>query len=379
MANLRIPGPTPCPPEVLEAVGGAMIDHRGPEFSELQDRITNGLRPFFATKSDILIISASGTGAMEAAVVNTLSPGDRVLAVSVGSFGDRFARIAEAYGADVTRLTCEWGQVVTPDSVEQAFDEGDFKAVLLTHNETSTGVTTPLERICAAVRARSEALILVDAVSSLGCVPVAMDAWGIDVLVTASQKGWQSPPGIAMGAISARGWQAYEEATMPRFYFDLGTHRDYAGRGQPPWTPALPAMYGMDVALKQMHEEGPEALYARHARWASWTRSAVRALGLEPFADEAFASNTVTAVKVPEGVDGPALKKRLRERYDTLIAGGQGPLATKIFRIGHMGWVEEEQLLAAIKALQQALVDEGFGAASDASIPSFAVPAAGNA
>ena len=379
MANLRIPGPTPCPPEVLEAAGGAMIDHRGPEFAELQERITDGLRPFFATESDILIISASGTGAMEAAVVNTLSPGDRVLAVSVGSFGDRFARIAEAYGAGVTRLTCEWGRAVPPESVEQAFDEGDFKAVLLTHNETSTGVTTPLEQLCAAVRARSEALILVDAVSSLGCVPVAMDAWGIDVLVTASQKGWQSPPGIAMGAISGRGWQAYEEATMPRFYFDLGTHRDYAGRGQPPWTPALTAMYGLDVALQQMNEEGPEALYARHARWASWTRSAVRALGLEPFADEAFASNTVTAVKVPEGVDGPVLKKRLRERYDTLIAGGQGPLATKIFRIGHMGWVEEEQLLAAINALQQALVDEGFGAASDASIPSFAVPAAGNA
>ena len=257
MANLRIPGPTPCPPEVLAAAAGEMINHRGPAFAEMLERLTSGMQPFFGTDQEIMLISASGTGAMEAGIVNLLSPGDAVLAVTVGSFGDRFATIAENYGADVTRLAIEWGDAATPELVAEAIVEREYQALLITHNETSTGVTNPIAAIADAVRAVADPLIIVDAVSSLGSMPMEMDAWGLDAVLTASQKGWLSPPGIAMAALSERGWAATESSTMPSFYFDLTAHHEYASRGQPPWTPALPVLYAMDAALPIMARRDP--------------------------------------------------------------------------------------------------------------------------
>ena len=360
MANLRIPGPTPCPPEVLEAAGRQMINHRGPEFAALLERVTEGVRPLFATAHDILLPTCSGTGALEAAVVNTLSPGDAVLAVSMGAFGDRFAGIAEAYGAAVTRIEVEWGRAVEPDAVRDAVRAGDYRAVLVTHNETSTGVVNPLAEICDAIHAESDALILVDAVSSLGCVPFLTDAWGVDIVVTGSQKGWGAPPGLAMAAVSPKAWAASERATMPRFYLDLKKHKEYAAIGQCPWTPALSVFFALDVVLERMAAEGPEAIYARHARIAARTRDGVRALGLELFAEERCASKTVTAVRVPDGGDGKALTALLREKYDTVVAGGQAKLAGKIFRLGHMGWVQDADMDAALDAVRRALADFGF-------------------
>ncbi len=367
--NLRIPGPTPCPPDVLAAAAGEMINHRGPEFAELLERLTCGIQPFFGTEQEILILSSSGTGAMEAAVVNTLSPGDKALCVTVGSFGDRFASIAEQYGADVERSQIEWGDAATPELVAELIAEDDYDALLITHNETSTGVTNPIAAIAAAVREVADPLIIVDAVSSLGSIDMQMDEWGLDAVVTASQKGWLSPPGIAMAALSERGWAAAEASTMPKFYFDLTTHHEYATRGQPPWTPALPTLYAMDAALPLLAAEGTEAIYARHHRFASWTRAAVKAMGLELLADERYASDTVTAVRVPEGVVQSALSKRLREQYDVVIAGGQGKLASDIFRIGHLGWLDEGEMAACFAALQSALVEEGFTPAAGAMIP----------
>ncbi len=367
--NLRIPGPTPCPPEVLAAAGGEMINHRGPEFAELLQRLTCGIQLFFGTDQEILIISASGTGAMEAAIVNTLSTGDKVLCVTVGSFGDRFGTIAERYGAEVTRSDIEWGQAATPELVAELVQQDDYDALLITHNETSTGITNPIGAIAAAVREVADPLIIVDAVSSLGSIEMRMDDWGLDAVVTASQKGWQSPPGIAMAALSERGWEAAERSNMPSFYFDLTTHHDYAERGQPPWTPALPTMYAMDAALPMLVSEGPEAIYARHHRFASWTRSAAKALGLELLAEEQYASDTVTAICVPDGVAGPAVTKRLREEHDVVIAGGQGKLAASIWRIGHLGFLDESEFAACFSALQEALVAEGFSAAEDAVVP----------
>ena len=367
--NLRIPGPTPCPPQILAAASGEMINHRGPEFAELLERLTCGIQPFFGTDQEIMIISASGTGAMEAAIVNTLSVGDRALCVTVGSFGDRFGTIAERYGAEVTRSDIEWGEAATPELVAELIKQDEYDALLITHNETSTGVTNPIGAIAAAVREVADPLIIVDAVSSLGSIEMRMDDWGLDAVVTASQKGWLSPPGIAMAALSQRGWEAAKCSTMPSFYFDLTTHHDYAERGQPPWTPALPTMYAMDVALPMLIAEGPEAIYARHHRYASWTRSAAKALGLELLADEQYASDTVTAIKVPDGVTGSAVSKRLREDYDVVIAGGQGKLAASIWRIGHLGYLEESEFVACFSALQQALVAEGFSAAEGAVIP----------
>ena len=371
MANLRIPGPTPCPPDVLAAAAGEMINHRGPEFAALLERVSRGIQPFFGTDQEILLISASGTGAMEAAITSTLSVGDDVLAVSVGSFGDRFATIAETYGAEVTRLAIEWGDAATPELVAQAAAEDDYKALLITHNETSTGVTNPIGEIAAAVREVADPLLLVDCVSSLGSIPMEMDEWGLDAVVTASQKGWLSPPGIAMAALSERAWAATETSTMPSFYFDLGKHHEYASRGQPPWTPTLPVLYAMDAALPLMAAEGSEAIYAKHRRFAGWTRNVVRAMGLQLLAEERYASDTVTAVRVPDGIDVRELSRTLREEHDVVIAAGQGKLATDIFRIGHLGWLDETEMAACFAALQAALAALGFAPAADAVLPAI--------
>ena len=360
MTNLRIPGPTPIPQHVREALSGEMINHRGVEFAKLQGRITEGLRPFFRTAHDILILTCSGTGVMEAAVVSTLSAGDKVLSVSIGSFGDRFGAIAQTYGADVTRLDVEWGRAAQPELVREAVRAGDYRAVLVTHNETSTGVTNPLQAIAEVVHAESDALLLVDAVSSMGCIPVATDDWGLDLVVTGSQKGWAVPPGLAMAAVGPRAWAASETAKMPRFYLDLGRHRDFAAKGQPPWTPAMSVLYGLDVSLMHMNEEGPGAIFERHAAIGAHTRDRAKALGLELFADQRYASNTITALKVPQGIDGDALTARLRDEYDTVVAGGQGKLAGKIVRIGHLGWFEQQDIDDALDALRSALIDLGY-------------------
>ena len=359
--NLRIPGPTPVPPDILEAVAHPMVNHRGREFAALIQRAAERLKDFFLTKNDVLILSTSGTGGLESAVVNTLSPGDKVLAVSIGAFGERFAAIADTYGAQVTMLSYEWGQAARPDDVRQALEEDpEIKAVLVTHNETSTGVTNPLEEIARVVR-KADRLLLVDAISSLGAVPLDMDGWGLDVVVTGSQKGWMVPPGLAFVAMSDRGWRAYESSKMPRFYFDLGRHRDILPKGQTPWTPTVSIFFGLDIALERMAEEGLERIFARHARIGRMTREGVKALGLELLCeDERFASDTVTAIRCPVGVEVSALRNLLEDEYNVVLAGGQGKLTGKIFRIGHLGLVGEEDIRQALQSLEQALPKLGY-------------------
>jgi aspartate aminotransferase-like enzyme len=293
-------------------------------------------------------------------VVNTLSPGDRVLAVVIGAFGERFAAIAQAYGAEVVRLEYEWGRAADPDDARRVLSRDPrIKAVLVTHNETSTGVTNPLKALAAVVR-EHERLLLVDAVSSLGAIPLETDAWGLDVVVTGSQKGWMVPPGLAFVSVSQRAWEAYREAKMPRFYLDLGRHKEALERGQTPWTPALSVLFGLDVALEMMEAEGLENIFARHARIGEMTRQGVKALGLRLLADERYASNTVTAVVVPDGVDERALRRLLEDEYGVVLAGGQGKLSGKIFRIGHLGWVTEEDIRDTLDSLAQALPRVGY-------------------
>jgi aspartate aminotransferase-like enzyme len=358
--NLRTPGPTPCPPQVMEALGRQMIDHRGPEAAATIKRLTAGLKRAFQTQNDVVILTASGTGGLEAAVVNTISPGDNVLAVSVGVFGDRFASIAQTYGARVSRLSFEAGQAADPARIEQALAaDPSISAVLVTHNETSTSVTNPLEPIAAAVRA-ADRLLLVDAISSMGSIPVATDGWGLDVVVSGSQKGWMVPPGLAFLSMSPRAGPAHGRCTAPRFYFDAARHRDSAEKGQTPWTPALSLFFALDVALEMLEREGWESVFERHARIAEFTRRGVRELGLELLADPRFASNTVTAVRAPEGVDVSALRRLLREEYGVVLAGGQGPLQGKIVRIGHLGLVSEDDISEALSALGKALTSLGF-------------------
>ncbi|MDY6917658.1 MAG: alanine--glyoxylate aminotransferase family protein [Chloroflexota bacterium] len=357
--QLRIPGPTPLPDEILQAMARPMINHRGPEFVEMFRGATADLKEVFQTKSDVLILTGSGTGGLEAAVVNTLSPGDEIVSLSNGVFAERFASIAEEFGARVHRIQFEWGRAVDPDEVRKALSQHtSAKTVLVTHNETSTGVTSDLQAVSAVVR-EFDKLLLVDAISGLGAINLPTDAWGCDVVVTGSQKGWMAPPGLAMVSVSERAWEARAAAKMPKFYWDFSRAKKYLDdRGQTPWTPGLSAVYALAAALELMKGEGLANIVARHAQVAAKTREAVKALGLSLFADEQYASNTVTAVKAPDGLDVGKLLRILREKHSVVLAGGQQRLEGKIFRIGHLGYVTEgdiDEVMAALKlALPQA-------------------------
>ena len=358
--NLRIPGPTALPPSVREAGARQMINHRGPEFAAMLARILDGIKPYFGTLSDVAMITTAGTGGLEAAVVNVLSPGDRVLGVSVGSFGDRFAKIARTYGADVTKIEVDWGQAADPEVLRAELERSPgYKAVLLTHNETSTGVMNPIRDLAAAIREVSpETLILVDSVSGLGAVPFQMDAWGVDVVVTGSQKAWMSAPGLAMIAASERAWTAMETATMPRVYLDLRAHRESHAAGQTPFTPAIAVVYQVDEGLRLMSAEGAEAIFARHEACAAAARAGLTALGFELFADPRHASKTVTAASVPDDLDWKSFNGDLKRR-GLVLAGGQGKLTGKIFRLGHLGSVTVEEIIGAMSSLEIASIAAG--------------------
>jgi aspartate aminotransferase-like enzyme len=358
--SLRIPGPTPCPDEVLRVMSKQMINHRGKEFAKLIEEVTARLKLLFQTEGDVLILTSSGTGAMEAALVNSLSPGDRVLSLSNGVFGDRFANMAERFGAEVTRVRFEWGKAVDPDAADKALAQDPrIKAVLVTHNETSTGVTSDLEAIAKVVR-KYDKLLLVDAISSLGCIDLQVDNWGCDVLVTGSQKGWMVPPALAMVSLSERAWKANAEARMPRFYWDFKLAKDFLQKGQTPWTPAVSVFYALDVALGMLLKEGLPNIFARHACVGQKTRDGVKSLGLTLFADEECASNTVTAVNSPDGVDCKQLIGMLRDDHGIEMSGGQASLAGKIFRIGHLGYINEAEIDEVIRELGRALPKVGY-------------------
>ena len=357
--NLRIPGPTSLPQSVKEAGGRQMINHRGPEFRELLERLQSGMKPYFGTTGDIAILSCAGTGGLEAAIVNTLSPGDRVLGVSIGAFGDRFAKIAEAYGANVDRVAAEWGWAAAPDEVRERLGMADYRAVLLTHNETSTGVMNPIPELAAAIRAEApEVLILVDTVSSLGAVPFDMDGWGIDVVATASQKAWMAAPGLAMVAASERASEAMETARMPRFYLDLRKHLDAMASGETPWTPAIAVGFQVDEGIRLMNEEGQAGVFARHVACAAATQAGLQALGFELFAEPTHRSKTVTAAVIPDGLDWKAFNGEIKRRQ-LVLAGGQGKLTGKVFRVGHLGSVTLGEILEAIETIEAVSLEWG--------------------
>jgi len=332
-----------------------MINHRGPEFAQMLNRITESLKTMFQTRNDVFLLTGSGTGGMEAAVVNTLSPGDTVLSVSIGVFGDRFATIAEQFGAEVVPLKVEWGKAADPDEVRRALaKEPGIKAVLVTHNETSTGVTNDLGALSKVVK-ESGKLLLVDAISSMGSINLPVDEWGCDVAVTGSQKGWMAPPGLAMVSVSEEAWKAHAKAKMPRFYWDFTRAKSYLEKGQTPWTPAISTVYAMDISLGMLLEEGLSNVIARHARIGRFTRDGVKELGLSLFADEEFASDTVTAVNAPDGTNANDLRKTLLAENEIALGGGQQSLDGMIFRIGHLGMVAEPDIQAVLSALKGAL------------------------
>ncbi len=364
MENLRIPGPTPLPNEALQAMTKQMINHRGEEFGQILNDVTAKLKQMFQTKQDVFLLTGSGTGGLEAAIVNTLSPGDKVLSVSIGVFGERFAAIAEQFGAEVTPLNFEWGKAADADAIRQALQaEPKIKAVLVTHNETSTGVTNDLASISSVVK-EFDKLLLVDAVSSLGSINLPIDDWHLDVTVTGSQKGWMAPPGLAMVSLSQEAWQAHSKARMPHFYWDFTRAKSYFEKMQTPWTPAISTVFALSVSLEMMLSEGLPNIIARHARVSKAARDGIKSLGLPLFADESHASNTVTAVRSPDGLEVKKMLQILREEYQIILAGGQQTLAGKIFRIGHLGWVSEDDIETVISALKVVLPKSGFRSAS---------------
>lgn len=365
--QLRVPGPAPVPERVVRAASAPMINHRGAEFAELISDVTQGLKDVFQTQNEMLILTASGTGGLESAVANVISPGDQVLVASCGSFGDRFAQIATVYGAQVVHLSVPWGQPVEAADLKAILAEHPaVRVVFLTHNETSTGLTNPITDLCEAVRSHG-ALLVVDGVSSVASIDLPVDRLGIDVAVSSSQKGWMCPPGLAFVSVSARAWEMSQSAKAPRFYFDWAKARDSLASGQTPYTPAIGIFMALREGLAMIKEEGLANVFVRHQLVAAAFRAGVEALGLDLFAHPAHRSATVTCGLMPEGIAGSALIQRLRTGYGVVVAGGQGQLQGKIFRIGHLGMVAPGDVVQVLWALQEALRDVGYDGTTDGS------------
>ncbi len=360
--QLRVPGPTPLPERVVRAASRPMINHRGPEFAELITDVTDGLKRALRTRNDVLLYPASGTGGLEAAVANLLSPGETALFCTVGSFGERWADIAEAYGVKVIRLTVEWGDAVDPEDVDRILAENpDVRTVFVTHNETSTAVTNDLPAIAAVVKGRGK-LLAVDSVSGAGCVPLETDELGIDVVVTGSQKGWMAPPGLSMIAVGEAAYARAAESTSPRWYYDFAREKKFQDKNQTYTTPPLSVMYALQEGLHIIHEEGIENVWARHARVGTMVRAGVDAIGLKLFATDGFRSNTVTAIRNPSdsAEDLKQLLTTLRTKHGLVLAGGQGKLLGKIFRIGHLGYIEDADVYAILGTLELAMAELGM-------------------
>ena len=361
--TLLIPGPTPLPPEVLQAMDHQMINHRGPVFGRMMGEILDGLKTIFQTRNDIIPLSSSGTGGLEAAIVNFLSAGDRVLSVSNGSFCERWTAIAEQYGVRVDRAEAAWGQPTPLGAVAErlrADTRREYRAVLVTQSETSTGVLNDVRGVREALRDHP-ALLMVDGISSIGAVPLDTDGWGVDVAVTGSQKALMSPPGLAFLSVSTRAWQVAERSTLPRFYFDLRKARTQIDAASPstPFTPAISIVFAVHAAVGLILKEGLPQVFERHRRLARTARAGVRGMGLRTLAEDAYAVDTVTPVVMPDGVQGKAVVARARDAYDVVLGAGIGRLDQTTVRIGHLGYMLPEWLLTGLEALGRSLADLG--------------------
>lgn len=361
---LMIPGPTPVPDAVLEACARHPIGHRTKELSEALKTVVTDLKWLGETKSDVIVLTSSGTGAMEAAIANTVNAGDRVLSLVCGVFGQRWAKIAEAYGAAVERITVEPGQCIDPEVVRTKLQENKdkpFKAVTITHNETSTGVMNDLKTIAALCKAHG-ALSIVDAVTSFGAVSIPIGSWDIDVLVTGSQKALMLPPGTAFLFVGERAWQATKECRTPRFYFDLAKYKKSLDDDTTPFTPNVSFIMGMQASMKLFRDAGKDEVFKRHQELQKLLRGNLAAMGLKLFASDSVASPTITAILPPDGVSVADIRKGMKERFRIFVADGQETLQGKIFRIGHMGNVFERDILMTVAALKAVLSDLGYKA-----------------
>jgi aspartate aminotransferase-like enzyme len=355
---LLAPGPTPVPPEALAAGAAPIIHHRGPDFRELMLRTLGRLQDVCRTENDLLLFTASGTGAFESALVNLLSPGDRVLVVTAGAFGERWCAMARAFGADLHELRYSWGETPQPDDLRSRLAETGAEVVVVVHSETSTGVVADVQALAAEARAAG-ALVVVDAVSSLGAVPLETDAWGLDVVVAGSQKALMTPPGLALATVSAAAWERSKRSALPRYYFDWARMQKALESGSTPFTPAVSIVAALDVSLGLLLEEGLETAFARHAALGRACREGAKAMGLELFSPDEERSAVVTAILTPEDVDAKALVLELRDRFGITVAGAHAELATRMFRIGHIGYFDVLDITTALTAVETLLLERG--------------------
>jgi aspartate aminotransferase-like enzyme len=363
--QLMAPGPTPIPSQVLLAMAQPIIHHRTPEYEALFIEVCAGLQRLFQTRQDVITLACSGTGALEAAVVNTLSPGDTVAVVSAGKFAERWTEIVRAYGLEVVEVQAPYGETVPPSRVAETLRaRPHVRALLAQHSETSTGVLHDVRGFAEVTRA-TDTLLMVDAVSSLGIADLQMDAWGVDVVVAGSQKGLMLPPGAAFCALSERAWARAATSRLPKYYLDLGEERKALRKKEAHFTPAVSIIVGLREVLRMLEAEGLARVFERHDRLARTTRAGVEALGLGLFA-RATPSPAVTAVLAPPGIDGETIVAAYAKSHNITITGGQGEMKGRIFRLGHMGYAAEFDVIIALAALEQILADLGqpvdFGA-----------------
>jgi aspartate aminotransferase-like enzyme len=352
------PGPTPVPPEVLAAGAAPVIHHRGPDFRELMLRTLARLQQVCRTRNDVLLFTASGSGAFESAIVNLLSPGERILVVTAGAFGDRWCNLATVYGADVHELRYAWGETPQPDDLRARLDESGAEVAVVVHSETSTGVVADVQALGRVVR-DSGAIAVVDAISSLGAVPLETDAWGLDVVVAGSQKALMSPPGLAVTTVSSAAWDRSLRSTTPRFYFDWERLQEALATGSTPFTPAVTLVAALDAALGLLLEDGLDAAFARHAALGRACREGAKAMGLELFSPDEERSAVVTAILTPDGVDAKKLVLELRDRFGITVAGAHGDLGPRMFRIGHIGYYDVLDITTVLTAVETLLLERG--------------------
>ncbi|MDZ7969040.1 MAG: alanine--glyoxylate aminotransferase family protein [Nostoc sp. DedSLP03] len=359
---LMIPGPTPVPEAALLALAKHPIGHRTSEFSNILAEVTENLKWLHQTQSDVLMLNVSGTGAVEAGIINFLSPGDRILVGSNGKFGERWVEVGQAYGLNVEEVKVEWGKPLDPAVFAeklQADTQKQIKAVIITHSETSTGVLNDLETINRHVKEHGEALIIVDAVTSLGAFNLPVDAWGLDIVASGSQKGYMIPPGLGFVSVSPKAWEAYKTAKLPKYYLDLGKYRKATGKNTTPFTPPVNLIVALHTTLRIMKEEGLESIFARHERLKNATRAAIKGLNLPLLAADNSASPAITAV-APQGIEPDKIRSLMKKRFDIALAGGQDHLSNKIFRIGHLGFVSDRDILSCIASLEVTLTELGY-------------------
>ena len=362
------PGPVPVPEFVMLEMAKPIIHHRTEEFEEIFSNATKGLKKVFMTKEEVLILASSGTGAMDAAICNTLSKGDKTLVINGGKFGERWLKICKAYGVNAEEIKVEWGKAVDPSIIKEIIEkDSQIKAILIQASETSTGVEHPIEEIAKLTKDRDDIILIVDGITAVGAFPVEFDKWGIDILIGGSQKAFMMPPGLAFIVLSQKAWEFNKKSDLPKFYLDLSQAHKNSLKRTSPWTPAVTLVIGLNAVLEYFDKIGLDTLFKRHSILSQATTEGFEAIGLENFA-KGYTSTALSVIKSPEGIDASLIVKGLKEKYGMIVAGGQDQAKGKIFRITHMGYVDKGDIIAVVAGVEGILSELGHNFVAGAGV-----------